>query len=152
MSYIQIEIGGKLRGLKFNQGAHVEIFNKIGQANNNVVFAGYAVVWAGLKANSYVKGEEIDFTFEQVCDWVDAMKEEDLLKMTDCYKSTVKFMDDLPEEKSKKKLPQKNTKRNALKQLQVNQDGHLTITIHVAPASSIMLARAILIKRITTCQ
>lgn len=115
MSYIQIEIGGKLRGLKFNQGAHVEIFNKIGQANNNVVFAGYAVVWAGLKANSYVKGEEIDFTFEQVCDWVDAMKEEDLMKMTDCYKSTVKFMDDLPEEKSKKKLSQKNTKRNALK-------------------------------------
>jgi hypothetical protein len=71
MSYIQIEIGGKLRGLKFNQMA-VEVFTMhltdVGFDASTV----YAMMYAGLKANCYQKQEEPDFTFADVVDWVDA--------------------------------------------------------------------------------
>ena len=72
MSYIQIEIGGKLRGLKFNQMA-VEVFtqhlSEVGFDTSTV----YAMVYAGLTANCYQKQQEVDFTFSDVIDWVDAI-------------------------------------------------------------------------------
>jgi hypothetical protein len=115
MSYIQIDIGGKLRGLKFNQGANAEIQSKISSIGNNPVFIAYTVIWAGLVSNAFVKGEEIDFTFEQVCEWADKLDIETTTKISECYVSTLDFQKDLPEEKSKKKLMAKTIKRNALK-------------------------------------
>jgi hypothetical protein len=75
MSYLQIEIGSKLRGVKFNQLA-IEI---IGTYNNTETATGflYAMVYGGLMGNTYVKREDLDYTFEQVCDWVDAMDKKD---------------------------------------------------------------------------
>jgi hypothetical protein len=72
MSYIQIEIGGKARGLKFNQMA-VEVFTQhltdVGFDTSTV----YAMMYAGLVANCYQKQEEPFFTFADVIDWVDAI-------------------------------------------------------------------------------
>lgn len=80
MSYVQIEIGGKLRGLKFNQMAVVILAQKVDH-ENYAATGNYAMVYGGLKANCYVKGEEPDFTFEDVCDWVDSLSAEDLIKI-----------------------------------------------------------------------
>lgn len=75
MSYIQIELGGKLRGLKFNQLA-IEVIGTHNDTTTNTGFL-YAMVYGGLRGNSYVKREEPDYTFEQVCDWVDEMPNKD---------------------------------------------------------------------------
>ncbi len=72
MSYIQIEIGGKERGLKFNQLA-IEIIASYNDGATTSSFM-YAMYYGGLRGNSYVKREETDYTFEQVCDWVDELK------------------------------------------------------------------------------
>jgi len=72
MSYIQIEIGGKPRGLKFNQLA-IEVLTTHNDGTNSALV--YGMVYGGLRGNSYVKREEADYTFEQVCDWVDEMKD-----------------------------------------------------------------------------
>ncbi len=105
MSYVQIEIGGKLRGLKFNKMAQLYIEQNINPGN--VISGAYALVYAGLIANCYVKKEEPDFTFEDACDWADQLSDETLLKVqaayqeTDAYKKGQAYLEDL--EASKKK-------------------------------------------------
>lgn len=76
MNYITITIGGKERGWKVNQMT-LEIWSKktLNDATNST--SAYAAVNAGLMANCYVKNEEPDFTFEQVCDWVDELNATD---------------------------------------------------------------------------
>lgn len=73
MSYTSIEIGGKTRGLKFNQLA-IELINQYNDSQTASGFV-YAMIYGGLRGNSYVKREEPDYTFENVCDWVDQMKD-----------------------------------------------------------------------------
>jgi hypothetical protein len=114
MSYIKINIGGKERGLKFNQGALITFQSKI-DPENIAATTGYALVWAGLKANAYVKGEEFTETFETVCDWVDELPEETILEVIKTFQETQAYQKLIPEEKGKKKLVTGNTKRNALK-------------------------------------
>jgi len=72
MSYLQIEIGGKKRGLKFNQLA-IELISKHNNGTTQSAFM-YAMFYGGLMGNTYVKQEEADYTFEDVCDWVDALE------------------------------------------------------------------------------
>ncbi|HXS57508.1 MAG TPA: hypothetical protein VN726_15355 [Hanamia sp.] len=114
MSYIKIDIGGKERGLKFNQGALVTFQGKI-DPENIAATTGYALIWAGLKSNAYVKGEEFTETFETVCDWVDELKPEIVLEVIKVFQETQAFKNLLPKEDDKKKLVTKSTKRNALK-------------------------------------
>lgn len=118
MSYVQIEIGGKVRGLKFNQMADIEYQVKVGKQTNPIAHT-YSMVWAGLIANCFVKSEEPDFTFEDVCEWCATVKDEDFLKILEAYKSTKAFLKDIPadvkKKEVKKKSAPKNTKRNALK-------------------------------------
>jgi len=88
MSYIQINLGGKARGLKFNQLA-IEIISMHNDTQTSSGFL-YAMIYGGLKGNSYVKREEADYTFEDVCDWVDLMenKEEVIINVTACMTET----------------------------------------------------------------
>ena len=88
MSYLQIEIGGKKRGLKFNQLA-IELISQHNTSGTNTGFI-YAMIYAGLKGNSYVKNEEPDYTFEQACDWVDEMdnKSDVITKVTNTMTET----------------------------------------------------------------
>lgn len=111
MSYVQIEIGGKTRGLKYNQLA-VEL---MAQYNDNQTTSAiiYAMVYAGLRGNDYVKRNEPDYTFEDVCDWVDTMdnKQDNLnlvaatLNESKSWQSLVKDGQELIEaDESKKKV------------------------------------------------
>lgn len=111
MSYIKIELGGKERGLKFNQLA-LEIMG--GYAGETTTQNVYAMFYGGLRGNSFVKREEPDYTFEEVTDWVDtlyAAKNYELIKNvekvlteTQLYKSLV------PEKKDEEKGQPKKKK------------------------------------------
>jgi len=70
MNYTQITIGGKERGWKVNQ-LTIELWAKHIDQDASPSTSTYAAVYAGLVANCYVKREEPDFTFEDVCEWVD---------------------------------------------------------------------------------
>lgn len=74
-NYIQIkDFGGADRGLKFNMLALNYYFEHINlEAPNSIV---YACCYAGVAANCDVKGEERNFTYEDVCDWVDKLYEQ----------------------------------------------------------------------------
>lgn len=103
MSYIQIELGGKLRGFKFNMMS-LEVFSKNINAEAVHTTSIYATFYAGLIGNCAVKREEPDFTFEDVCGWVDELYEkgrkEDIEKVcavwveTHVYKNALKEFQD----------------------------------------------------------
>lgn len=114
MSYIQVTIGGKPRGLKFNQMAVLTMTQYL-DYNNMAATYGYALVYSGLIANCYVKREEPDFTFEQVCDWADELTVDDLTKIRECFESTQTFktLTKAGEEQTKKKP--RNTMKSAIK-------------------------------------
>lgn len=90
MNYIQVNIGGKDRGLKFNQMA-LEVFNKNIDDKAPMSSSIYATFYAGLVGNCYVKKEEPDFTFEDVTDWVDELSETDkkkIIEVCKCFEET----------------------------------------------------------------
>lgn len=72
MSYTQITIGGKERGLKYNTMALIEYHKNINDGNEMSLLI--SAIWAGLMANHYAKKIEMDFTFEDVCDWCDEIE------------------------------------------------------------------------------
>lgn len=74
-NYIQIEIGGELRGLKFNMLSRIEAAKKVDFDRLESTTL-YAYVYAGLLANAYVKQVEFTTDYETVCDWVDAVPTE----------------------------------------------------------------------------
>lgn len=93
--YIKIDIGGKERGLKFNQFALEEI-SKHSENDSASAFI-YAIFWGGLRGNNYVKREEVDYSFEEVCDWVDALpkesKQETMIAVNKCLSDTQLYRD-----------------------------------------------------------
>lgn len=107
MSYCKINIGGKERGLKFNQMA-IMILSEKTDKEHPMATAGYALVYAGLKANAYTKGEEFTATFEDVCEWVEDVTVEDMnivnaaFMETQQYKAGVAFQAE--QEAAKKKV------------------------------------------------
>ena len=102
MSYIQIEIGGKLRGLKFNQLSLEEYTKNVGTGTATAI---YATFYAGLVGNCYVKQEEPDFTFEDVTNWVDEIYEKgrkaDIEKVCKLWTDTYVYREWLKEFKEK---------------------------------------------------
>lgn len=111
MSYIQIEIGGKLRGLKFSQGTLILFEDSIKSYDEAEMkaFASHKLVWAALKTNCMIKGEEVEFTFADVFDWVESLTEDVLLKIHAAFNESQGFAKDLPEDK--KKVKTKITKK-----------------------------------------
>jgi hypothetical protein len=93
MSYLQIEIGGKKRGLKYNQLA-IEVMAMHNDTETASAFM-YALIYGGLRGNSYVKREEPDYTFEDVCDWIDNLKDKNeiILEATNKLTETQIFRD-----------------------------------------------------------
>ena len=82
MSYIQVQLGGKDQGLKFNQ-LSIELFTE--NVNYEAIDTSsiYAIFFAGLTGNYYAKRKEVDFTFENVCDWVDELYEKEPAKIAE---------------------------------------------------------------------
>ena len=109
MSYVQIEIGGRARGLKFNQMAMEIMYQHY--VEDSTAGNVYAMVYAGLRGNSYVKSEQPDYTLEQVCDWVDeiSVKDPGLIKQVeDAMTSTEIFKELIKKgEENKKKVKKK---------------------------------------------
>jgi len=72
--YIKKEILGKERGLKFglmaieNISIELERLKKIGTSDTAVL---PIMIYWGLANNCFLKREEVDFSFEDVADWVD---------------------------------------------------------------------------------
>ena len=110
MSYIKVNLGGKERGLKFNQLA-IEVIGLHNNSGTNTGFI-YAMFYGGLKGNSFVKGEEPDYTFEDVCDWVDGLENKEgvialvtnAMSETQIWKSLVKKGQEIVDEEEKKKV------------------------------------------------
>lgn len=118
MSYIQIEIGGEKRGLKFNTAAHnvfIKEFNKYKDFYEAA--SRYAIVWAGLVGNAIAKHEDFTLEWEQVTEWADKLDEQVVIDVIKVYQSTQEYKKLIPEEKEedKKKSQSKNTKRNVSK-------------------------------------
>ena len=117
MSYISITIGDKPRGLKFNQMAVMTMTTYL-DYNNLAATYGYALVYSGLLANCYVKREEPDFDFEKVCDWVELLSMEDLLKIKDCFEATQTYKTLIASqvvEETETKKKQTNTSKKPIK-------------------------------------
>lgn len=72
MNYIQIELGGEKRGWKVNQMT-IELWSKMINEDAFNSSSNYSAVYAGLIANCEAKRIDPDFTYEQVCDWVDEL-------------------------------------------------------------------------------
>ena len=107
MSYIQKEIGGRLRGLKFNTLSLREFMLKV-DWERYAYTANYAMIWAGLFSNAYAKQEEVDFTFEQVIDWCDELTQTDFDEISNVMASTEsykKFMEAIDQHKSAVETP-----------------------------------------------
>ncbi len=113
-NYVQINLGGQLRGLKFNQGAHAEIQSRYKEGQNET-FISYIVIYGGLLGNCFVKEIEPDFTFENVCDWADQMTVEDVNAITQAYAASLPVIAEVDKKKVTKKSVVKNTKSNVLK-------------------------------------
>lgn len=109
MNYKQMEIGGKPRGLKFNQMT-VVVMTQYLDFNNSAATYPYALVYAALYANCYVKREEPDFDFEKVCEWVDAMKMDDVIEIRDIFESTQAFKNLIPQSEPKEEMTKKKQK------------------------------------------
>lgn len=73
MNFIEINIGGKRRGLRFNQYAIENYFKRIDWNNYVQSSEIVAMIFAGLIGDCYAKGIDPDFEFATVCDWVDAL-------------------------------------------------------------------------------
>ena len=75
MNYIKVNLGGQERGLKFNNYAIERLSEKM--AGNSAIAFTYAMFWGGLQGNSYAKEQDVDYSFEDVIDWVDAIPKDD---------------------------------------------------------------------------
>lgn len=110
--YVNVSINGKPAGLKFNQMAYITFYKFIDLENFEATFH-YAAVYAGLISNSYVKREEFTTTFEQVCEWVDEMSDDEKVKVVEAFNSTVfwKKLVDVGKNADDKEKPNEQKKR-----------------------------------------
>lgn len=79
--YIEAEIGGEIRPIKFGMGAW-KIFTEITGKSlddmgniNWIEFSGY-IIYSGLKQAALANGKPIDFNPEKVFDWLDETSDE----------------------------------------------------------------------------
>lgn len=113
MSYIQIEIGGKLRGIKFSQGTTILLQDSpvmdMDEAERKAFGVQY-IIWAGLKTNCAIKGErltktvevdgkptEVKVTTEDVFEWVEKLTPEVITEVVDLYAEVNAFKEKLPQ-------------------------------------------------------
>jgi hypothetical protein len=96
--YLQIEVGGTLRGIKFNMAAIDVFWGKV-NLSGDVEFTSttiYAAFYAGLVGNCAAKGVTQDFTMEEVSEWVDDLYtkdggKEDITKVCDALSESTQF-------------------------------------------------------------
>ena len=90
MAYIKINFGGVERGLKFNQMT-LHVMQKYTEKDAEAISNSYALIYAGLYCNAYQKREELDLTFEEVCDLCDTLDAEQVGQIQKAFESTFNF-------------------------------------------------------------
>lgn len=106
INFIEIELGGQLRRFKFDMFA-VEFFEKeiAGRILANPSIAENpklaervsinCTIYAGLSSDYTLKSKQIDFTYEDIVDWVDKADEEgkyeNVKKICDTYANTFEY-------------------------------------------------------------
>jgi hypothetical protein len=93
--YIQLELGGKKRGVKFGNYALVE-YSKLNEtgvvefSEQNPIKLCADLVYCGLKNNCFIKKELEDFTYDDVIAWVDDMPITQITEITKVFEDSVK--------------------------------------------------------------
>jgi hypothetical protein len=93
--YIQLELGGKKRGIKFGNYALME-YSKINGTGvvefneENPIKLCSDLIYCGLKNNSYIKKEIMDFTMDDVLIWVDDMPMSQVTDVINLFEESVK--------------------------------------------------------------
>jgi len=87
--YMSADVLGKTRGIKFGMIAIQQIMTKIESGMPEVAIL-YELLYWGLWNNCYVKKEVPDFSFEEVCDYVDANISDVKLweSLSECFRSS----------------------------------------------------------------
>ena len=118
------------RGLKFCQGSISQLQRKISSLyvgatkemtedeKNDVdkkalgiieSYGGYWLAHYGLEANCIIKGQDIDFTFEETVEWMESLTSEEILQIKAAYDETQEYVKNIPEKTKKKN--QQNPKK-----------------------------------------
>jgi hypothetical protein len=93
--YIQLELGGKKRGIKFGNYALMEYskLNGTGVAEfneTNPIKLCADLVYCGLKNNCFIKKEVEDFTQDDVLAWVDDMPMSKITEIIEIFEQSVR--------------------------------------------------------------
>ena len=111
-------VGGKDRTFRCNQGAMDVYFQRI---NYNEVGASaiYATFYSGLIGDAIYRGEQVDFTYGDVVDWVEEIyadgRQEDIKKVCDVFAEANAYKTRLAELVSKIKDVEEVKKKKPLK-------------------------------------
>ena len=122
----------KGRGLKFCQGSISQLQRKIaslygekemtGEEKSDLdkkvsgiieSYGGYWLAHFGLEANCIIKGQDIDFTFEETVEWMESLTSEEILQIKSAYVETQEYIKGI-QEKTKKKNQQKPKKTTGM--------------------------------------
>lgn len=100
--YIQLELGGKKRGVKFGNYALMEYskLNGTGVAEfdeTNPIKLCADLVYCGLKNNCFIKKEIEDFTQDDVLLWVDDMPMTQITEIIQVFEDSVKVSQGIAE-------------------------------------------------------
>jgi hypothetical protein len=94
--YIQLELGGKKRGIKFGNYALIEYSKLTGggvvEVNEvNPLKLCADLIYCGLKNNCYIKKEKEDFTHDDVILWVDDIPMTKVTEVIQVFEQSVKI-------------------------------------------------------------
>jgi hypothetical protein len=123
MSYIQIDIGGRLRGIKFSQGTNILLQDRVMlmDEDERKAFGVPVIIWAGLKTNCVIKGErftkteddkEVSATFEDVCEWCEKLPVDVTLDIVNLYSEVNPVKEDAPDDEKKNQPENIDTEQN----------------------------------------
>lgn len=93
--YIQLDLGGKKRGVKLGNYALLEYSRLNGTGviefnDENPIKLCSDLVYCGLKNNAYIKKEIVDFTLDDVIIWVDDMPIQQINDIIDLFQNSIK--------------------------------------------------------------
>lgn len=92
--YIQLELGGKKRGVKFGNYALIEYSKLTGAGvveitEQNPIKLCADIVYCGLKNNCFIKKEIEDFTYDDVIIWVDDMDINEITNIVKVFEDSI---------------------------------------------------------------
>lgn len=112
--YTQINIGGNVKGFKWGKWALEFYMRSLKLKPDETIETVLGtenfdkIVYAGLRMNCYMKQVEPDFTFEDVVNWIEVIKEGEILKINAAIEDAPVMQAFLPKKKEEVELLLKN--------------------------------------------